>query len=144
MQQNPYIIFQNWYEEAKLTELSDPDAACVATVDKDGLPNARMLLIRKIDERGFCFFTNFNSRKAGELKKNSNVALCFYWGILGYQIRIEGSVEEVLKEEADDYFSSRRRESRIGAWASKQSSVMENWNEFETRIHQFEKEFEGK
>lgn len=141
----PFIKFKTWFEKASKTkEIIEPSAMCLATVGEENSPSARMVLLKKYDEKGFCFFTNFNSRKGGELKKNSNVALCFYWGILGYQIRIEGTVSEVSKEEADDYFSSRRRESRIGAWASKQSSEMNNWSEFEARIHQFEKEFEGK
>lgn len=141
----PFAKFKIWIEKACATkEIVEPTAMCLATVGENGAPSSRMVLLKKYDEKGFCFFTNFESRKAGELKKNSNVALCFYWGILGYQIRIEGMVEEVSKEEADDYFSSRRRESQIGAWASKQSRAMENWSEFEERIHQFEKEFEGK
>jgi len=141
----PFAKFKNWFEKACATkEIVEPSAMCLATVGDGAAPSARMILLKKYDERGFCFFTNFTSRKGGELKKNSSVALCFYWGILGYQIRIEGLVEEVSKQEADDYFASRRRESRIGAWASKQSSVMENWGEFEARINKFEKEFEGR
>ncbi len=141
----PFTKFKSWIEKASATkEIIEPTAMCLATVGENGAPSNRMVLLKKYDEKGFCFFTNFESRKAGELKKNSNVALCFYWGILGYQIRIEGNVEEVSKAEADDYFSSRRRESQIGAWASKQSREMKNWSEFEERIHQFEKEFEGK
>jgi pyridoxamine 5'-phosphate oxidase len=141
----PFEKFKNWFEKACATkEIVEPTAMCLATVGENLAPSSRMVLLKKFNEKGFCFFTNFNSRKGGELKKNSNVALCFYWGILGYQIRVEGSVEEVSTQEADDYFASRRRESRIGAWASKQSSEMKNWSEFEERIKQFEKEFEGK
>lgn len=141
----PFAKFKNWFEKAAATkEIIEPTAMCLATVNENQAPSSRMVLLKKFDERGFCFFTNFNSRKGDELKKNSNVALCFYWGILGYQIRVEGAVEEVSTQEADDYFASRRRESRIGAWASKQSSEMKNWSEFEERIKQFEKEFEGK
>ena len=141
----PFAKFKIWFEKAIATkEIIEPTAMCLATVGEGSEPSARMVLLKKFDEKGFCFFTNFNSRKGGELAKNRHVALCFYWGILGKQIRIEGAVEEVLSAEADDYFSSRRRESQIGAWASKQSSEMENWDEFEKRIKEFEKEFEGK
>ena len=100
-----------------------------------------MVLLKKFDERGFCFFTNLTSRKSQQLQQNQNVALCFYWAALGLQIRIEGAVEKVSSQEADDYFSSRRRESQIGAWASKQSQEMENWQEFEDRITEIEKKF---
>jgi len=100
-----------------------------------------MVLLKKFDEKGFCFFTNLTSRKGRELNNNQNVALCFYWGILGMQIRIEGKVENVTNKEADDYFASRRRGSQIGAWASKQSCEMENWQEFENRINEIEENF---
>lgn len=141
----PFEIFKDWFEKAQSTqEIIEPTAMCLATVDENHKPSSRMVLLKKYDERGFCFFTNFNSRKAVQLKQNSNAALCFYWGILGYQIRIEGSVEEVSIKEANDYFASRRRGSQIGAHASKQSSEMQDWSEFEARIKEFEKEFEGK
>ena len=100
-----------------------------------------MILLKKFDENGFCFFTNLTSRKAGELEVNKNVALCFYWGALGRQVRIEGEVEEVRADEADDYFASRRRGSQIGAWASKQSQPMASEQEFADRIAQVEKNF---
>ncbi len=139
----PFARFENWLELAKSKkEIIEPTAMCIATVNA-GKPSSRMVLLKKFDERGFCFFTNFGSRKAQELQQNQNVALCFYWGILGFQVRIEGKVSEVSKEEADEYFASRRRESRIGAWASMQSKEMSDWNEFEERINKFTEEFEG-
>ena len=116
---------------------------CLATTDENNHPSARMILLKKFDERGFCFFTNLTSRKGKELMQNPNVALCFYWGVLGMQIRIEGAVEKVSPKEADDYFSSRRRGSQIGAWASKQSCEMTNWEEFEGRLSEIEKNFDG-
>jgi pyridoxamine 5'-phosphate oxidase len=103
-----------------------------------------MVLLKKYDSRGFCFFTNLTSRKGKELNQNQNVALCFYWGVLGLQVRIEGKVEKVSVAEADEYFKSRRRGSQIGAWASKQSHEMNEWHEFEDRIKEVTKNFEGK
>ncbi len=145
MLQEPFQRFSEWLNLAKnKVEIIEPTAMCLSTVDKNHFPSSRMILLKKFDERGFCFFTNLTSRKAQELEANSNVALCFYWGILGLQVRIEGKVEKVSSQEADDYFSSRRRESQIGAWASKQSSEMENWVEFEDRIKEVEKDFAGK
>ena len=114
---------------------------CLATVDENNKPSARMILLKKFDERGFCFFTNLTSRKGKELAHNNNVALCFYWGILGLQVRIEGEVEKVSAKEADDYFASRRRGSQIGAWASKQSCAMENREEFQQRLDEISENF---
>jgi len=140
----PFVRFKQWFEIAQSKpEIVEPTAMCLATVS-DGKPSSRMILLKKFDERGFCFFTNFTSKKGKQLEENKNVALCFYWGVLGFQVRIEGRVEEVSKQEADDYFATRRRESRIGAWASKQSSEMKDWSEFEERIQKVTKEFEGK
>ncbi len=141
----PFQKFTQWFELAGNTkEIVEPTAMCLATVDQNNFPSARMILLKTFDERGFCFFTNLTSRKACELRVNQNVALCFYWGILGKQIRIEGKIEAVSKQEADDYFASRRRDSRIGAWASKQSQEMQDWSEFEERIAAVKKDFEGK
>lgn len=139
----PFQKFSTWLNRANATkEIVEPTAMCLATV-KNGKPSSRMILLKTFDERGFCFFTNLTSQKAQELHENQNVALCFYWGFLGLQIRIEGVVEKVSEKEADDYFASRRRESQIGAWASKQSSEMQNWEEFEERIKKVEKDFDG-
>ena len=136
--------FSNWLELAEAKkEIVEPTAMCLTTVNENGEPSSRMILLKKFDERGFCFFTNLTSRKADQLKVNKNVALCFYWGPLGKQVRIEGQVSEVSKQEADDYFASRRRGSQIGAWASKQSSELEEWQDFEDRIAQYEEKFEG-
>jgi len=138
----PFEKFQNWFNQAKSRQdIIEPTAMCLATVGKDGKPSSRMILLKKYDEKGFCFFTNLTSRKGGELAINKNVALCFYWGALGKQIRIEGKVEEVTAKEADDYFASRRRESQIGAWASKQSHEMNEWSDFEKRIDEVTKDF---
>ncbi|NBV07444.1 MAG: pyridoxamine 5'-phosphate oxidase [Proteobacteria bacterium] len=138
----PFDIFSEWLKKATTKpEIIEPTAMCLSTVDENNCPSSRMVLLKKFDEKGFCFFTNLTSRKGRELNNNQNVALCFYWGILGMQIRIEGKVENVTNKEADDYFASRRRGSQIGAWASKQSCEMENWQEFENRINEIEENF---
>jgi pyridoxamine 5'-phosphate oxidase len=140
----PFQKFSQWFDKACSTsQIVEPTAMCLATVGENLAPSSRMVLLKKFDERGFCFFTNLTSRKAQQLRQNPNVALCFYWGALGLQVRIEGKIEPVSEKEADDYFASRRRESRIGAWASKQSSEMSDWNEFEERIAKVTKDFEG-
>jgi pyridoxamine 5'-phosphate oxidase len=138
----PFEKFSKWLEQAKArAEIVEPTAMCLSTLDEKNCPSSRMILLKNFDERGFCFFTNLTSRKGAELAVNRQVALCFYWGILGLQIRIEGEVEKVSLQEADDYFSSRRRGSQIGAWASKQSQEMENWEEFQQRIAKFTEDF---
>lgn len=143
--QVPFVKFDQWLKEAQSNaNIVEPTAMCLTTVSGDGFPSSRMILLKKYDERGFCFFTNLTSRKAQQLEENKNVALCFYWGVLGLQVRIEGSVQPVSNQEADDYFASRRRGSQIGAWASKQSSVMQDWQEFEDRIAEFSAKYEGK
>ena len=140
----PFEIFEKWFDEAtNNSKIVEPSAMCLATSNHENQPSSRMVLLKKFDERGFCFYTNLTSRKGQELKQNPNVALCFYWGILGRQVRIEGEIEPVSKAEADEYFASRRRESQIGAWASKQSQKMENWQEFENRISEIKTQFEN-
>lgn len=138
----PFDIFAEWLKKANAkSEIVEPTAMCLATVDENNHPSARMILLKKFDERGFCFFTNLTSRKGKELAHNHHVALCFYWGILGLQVRIEGEVEKVSAKEADDYFASRRRGSQIGAWASKQSCSMENDEEFKQRLDEINEDF---
>lgn len=140
----PFKKFGEWFDKACSTqEIIEPTAMCLATVDENNCPSARMVLLKGFDERGFCFYTNLTSRKGKELAQNNNVALCFYWGVLGRQVRIEGAVEKVTIEEADAYFASRRRGSQIGAWASKQSHEMAEWSEFEERIKKVSADFEG-
>lgn len=138
----PFEIFHEWFEIAKNTpNIIEPTAMCLATVAPNNHPSSRMVLLKKFDENGFCFYTNLNSRKAQELKNNPFVAICFYWGFLGKQIRIEGKIQPVSSIEADEYFASRRRESRIGAWASHQSQKMLSWQDFLDKISEFENKF---
>ncbi len=140
----PFDIFANWLKKANAkSEIVEPTAMCLSTVDENNHPSSRMILLKKFDERGFCFFTNLTSRKGKELTQNQHVALCFYWGALGLQVRIEGKVEKVSAKEADDYFASRRRGSQIGAWASKQSCDIESDAEFQARIAQITEDFAG-
>ena len=140
----PFELFEKWFNDAiNNSQIIEPSAMCLATCTLENKPSARMVLLKKFDERGFCFYTNLTSRKGRELRSNSNVALCFYWGKLGRQVRIEGEIEPVSAIEADEYFASRRRESKIGAWASKQSKKMENWQEFENRIKDISQQFEN-
>jgi pyridoxamine 5'-phosphate oxidase len=140
----PFELFEKWFNEAiNNSQIIEPSAMCLATCTLDNKPSARMVLLKKFDERGFCFYTNLTSRKGRELRLNPNVALCFYWGKLGRQVRIEGEIEPVSSLEADEYFASRRRESKIGAWASKQSKKMENWQEFENRIKDISEQFQN-
>ncbi len=140
----PFKKFQEWFNKAQSNSaIIEPTAMCLATIDEENRPSSRMILLKSFDERGFCFFTNLTSRKGKEILHNPNVALCFYWGVLGYQIRIEGEVEKVSAKEADDYFASRRRGSQIGAWASKQSCEMKSWEEFQERISTVTQDFAG-
>ena len=135
--------FRTWFEEARVSEIDDPDAACVATVGQDGAPSARMVLIRKVDERGFVFFTNYESRKGQEILGNPKAAICYHWKSLHRQVRVEGYVEQTSEEEADAYYNSRARESRIGAWASKQSRPLPARQELLDRIEAYRTEFES-
>lgn len=140
----PFKKFHEWFEIAKKNkDIIEPTAMSIATVGKDLKPSLRMVLLKGFDENGFCFYTNLTSRKSREITENSNVALCFYWGALGRQVRIEGKVIAVDQKEADNYFHSRPRDSQIGAWASKQSQIMENWQDLENRILAINEQFEN-
>lgn len=142
-EKNPFGLFQTWFAEAKSSEPEDADAACIATVDEWGMPNARMVLMRKVDERGFVFFTNYESRKGQELINHPKAAICYHWKSLQRQVRIQGKVEKVSEAEADAYFNSRPRNSRIGAWASIQSQPLPARQDLLDRVAEFEKKFDG-
>jgi len=133
----PFRLFAAWFEEAARTEPSDPDAMALATVDDDGLPNLRMVLLKGFDERGFVFYTNTESQKGLELSAQPRAALNFHWKSLRRQVRVRGPVEPVSDAEADAYFASRARLSQIGAWASKQSSPLESRLAFEKAIARY-------
>jgi pyridoxamine 5'-phosphate oxidase len=133
----PLRLFAAWFDDAKRAEPVNPEAMTLATVDADGLPNARMVLLKGFDERGFVFYTNQDSNKGHELAAAPKAALTFYWKSLQRQVRLRGSVEPVSEAEADAYFASRSRMAQIGAWASKQSSALESRLAFEKAIARF-------
>ena len=138
---DPLILFGQWFEEAGKVEPGDSTAVALATASREGVPSLRMVLLKKADEKGFVFFTNLESRKGEELRMNPNAALCFYWETLGRQVRIEGAVEAVEEKEADAYFASRDKMSRIGAWASQQSRPLEGLFALEKAVAKFSAKF---
>ncbi|HEX8045962.1 pyridoxamine 5'-phosphate oxidase [Rhizobium sp.] len=124
-QNEPFALFAAWLREAESTEPNDPNAVALATVDEDGLPNVRMVLLKGFDSQGFVFYTNFESQKGQEILSQKKAAMCFHWKSLRRQVRLRGLVEVVSDKEADEYYKTRARGSRIGAWASKQSRPLE-------------------
>lgn len=122
---DPIAMFSQWLDEAGASEPRDANAAALATADSSGQPSVRMVLLKGVDERGFVFYTNLESQKGRELQANPKAALCVFWKSLARQVRVQGGVEVAGDAEADAYFASRPREARIGAWASKQSQVLE-------------------
>jgi pyridoxamine 5'-phosphate oxidase len=131
---DPFALFDVWMEEARKAEANEPNAMAVATVDAQGVPNVRMVLLKGVDRNGFVFYTNLESAKGNELAGNANAALCFHWKSLGKQVRVRGPVSKVSDAEADAYFASRPKDSQIGAWASAQSRPMEGRFAFEKEI----------
>lgn len=123
---NPFDLFKQWFDEALKAELPEPNAMTLATVNAQGKPAARIVLIKGLDERGLTFFTNYESRKGQEIEANPNGCLLFHWTELERQVRIEGTIEKVSPEESDEYYASRPLGSRIGAWASPQSQMLPN------------------
>ena len=140
---DPFAQFRTWYGHARWTGLPMPNSFSLATVTSDGKPDARMLLLKGVDEKGFVFYTNYESRKADEIAKNPNAAMVFHWNELFRQVRIEGRLEKVSAAESDVYFQSRVRGSRIGAWASKQSSVISDRKELEAKVRKVELQYKG-
>jgi pyridoxamine 5'-phosphate oxidase len=136
----PLAPFERWYAEALASE-QQPEAMTLATATRGGQPSARAVLLKGFDVRGFVFYTNLESRKSTELFDNPQAALCFLWKSLGRQVRIEGAVEPVADDEADAYFATRSRDSRIGAWASEQSRPLGNRAELERRVEAFTDRF---
>jgi pyridoxamine 5'-phosphate oxidase len=131
---DPFALFAAWLEEATASEPRDPTAMTLATVDGDGLPNARMVLLKGADARGFVFFTNMGSQKGRELDAHPKAALVFHWKSLNKQVRVRGLVEPVTEAEADAYFATRAKQAQIGAWASQQSRPLESRLAFEKAI----------
>lgn len=137
----PFDLFESWYGDAMQSEPDLPEAVAVATTTSSGYPSVRMVLLKDYSDKGYVFYTNFDSRKGKDLIDNPNAALLFHWKSLQRQIRIEGKVEIVTEQEADAYFSGRPRASRIGAWASRQSEVLEGRFEFEAEIAKYTAKF---
>ena len=138
---NPIELFKKWFAKAEKTEINDPNAVAVATANKDNQPNVRMVLLKGLSDKGFVFYTNFNSKKGSDLKSNPNASMCFHWKSLRRQVRVTGKVDVVENDEADKYFSSRKYGSKISAWASSQSEQMKNRDEFLNKIKEYEKKF---
>ena len=141
--ENPFVLFARWFAEAEASEPRDPNAMSVATVDGDGMPSVRILLLKGVDDRGFVFYTNIESRKGRQIAANPRVALCLHWKSLARQVRVEGPVERVTDAEADAYFASRARGSQIGAWASRQSEALESRAVLERAVSDVELRFAG-
>jgi pyridoxamine 5'-phosphate oxidase len=131
---DPFGLFTEWFEDAKKSEPNDPNAMALSTVDDEGLPNVRMVLLKDFDDKGFVFYTNFESQKGQEILATGKAAVVFHWKSLRRQVRVRGLTEQVSDAEADAYFKSRPRDSRIGAWASQQSRPITKTLEFETAI----------
>jgi len=140
---DPIALFSAWMREAEASELNDASAGALATTSRDGMPNVRMVLVKRIDERSFCFFTNAESQKGWELADNPRAAICFHWKSLRRQVRVAGRVTELSAAEADDYFHSRPRLSQLGAVASEQSRVLDSRELLVTRVKDLEKKFPG-
>ena len=140
---DPFALFEAWYAEARASEPNDPDAMALATADAAGRPSVRMVLLKGHGPDGFVFYTNLDSRKGGELAANRHASLLFHWKSLRRQVRIEGPVSAVSEAEADAYFASRGRASKLGAWASDQSRPLDSRATFEARLAEVEARFDG-
>ena len=138
---DPIQLFTLWMDEAKKSEPNDPNALSLATSNKDSTPSVRMVLLKEFNQNGFVFYTNLNSQKGNELKENPNAAMCFHWKSLLRQVRISGTISQVEDKVADEYYNSRGYESRIGAWASKQSKELKNRNELINSIKEYKQKF---
>ena len=141
---DPFELFEKWFVEAKKKEINDPNALALGTASKTGVPSVRMVLLKGFDKNGFVFYTNLNSQKGNELKHNPHATMCFHWKSLLRQIRIVGTLKLVDDKTADDYYKTRAYESRIGAWASKQSSVLKNREELLNSLENFKNKYSDK
>ena len=142
--ENPFKLFEEWFNKAKKSELNDPNALALATSDKEGIPSVRMVLLKGFSEKGFVFYTNLNSKKSEDIKINPNASMCCHWKSLLRQIRIVGKINPVSDKDADEYYNSRGYGSRIGAWASKQSKILSNRDELYQSIDFFKKKYPDK
>lgn len=140
---DPYSLFDQWFTEARASEINDSNAMTIATADASGQPSARMVLLKGHGPEGFIFYTNRQSRKAGDIAENPQAAILFHWKSLRRQIRIEGSLDPVSDTAADDYFATRSRDSQLGAWASDQSRPLDSRATFEARFEEMTQRFAG-
>ena len=138
---NPFELFQTWFDEAVTAEINDPDAIALASVNADGMPSVRMVLLRQWSEDGFLFFTNYQSRKSGELLATGKAAFCMHWKSLRKQVRVTGQVGKATAAQSDAYFNSRGRGSQIGAWASAQSQPLGSRAELMAQVEAHDKKF---
>jgi len=143
LHKDPIVQFKKWYEKVLQTILPFPNAFILSTSDKNGLPSSRVLLLKDIDESGFKFYTNENSRKGVDLKENPNASICFWWDKLERQVRISGKVTQLNDKETDEYFATRPRESQLSAWASDQSMVIESRIILENNYKKYENKFKN-
>jgi pyridoxamine 5'-phosphate oxidase len=141
---DPFLLFREWFDEAKRSSIVAPEAMTLATATTDGAPSARMVLLKGADEHGFVFYTGYASRKGRELAENPRAALAFYWQPLGKQVRVEGPVERVSEAESAAYFATRPRGSQLAAWASEQSRPLGSREELERRYAELEQEYDGR
>ena len=140
---DPVELFGEWFKAAEDSGIFLPESMALATASSEGVPSVRMILLKAVDERGFVFYTNYESRKGSELESNPRAALCFHWAVLERQVRVEGRVERVSGEESKAYFDTRPRGSRIGAWASRQSEPLPSREELEERVRRYDREHAG-
>ena len=138
---DPFVLFQTWFDEAVTAEINDPDAIALASVNADGMPSVRMVLLRQWSEDGFLFFTNYQSRKSGELVATGKAAFCMHWKSLRKQVRVTGQVGKATAAQSDAYFNSRGRGSQIGAWASAQSQPLGSRAELMAQVEAHDKKF---
>ena len=139
--ENPIELFKKWFAKAEETEINDPNAVAVATVDKNNQPSVRMVLLKGLSDKGFVFYTNFNSKKGNDLKINKKSSMCFHWKSLLRQVRITGKILNVSETDADNYYNSRSYERRIGAWASNQSSILKSRDELLKLIQELKNKY---
>ena len=140
---NPFQQFRTWFDEARAADIIEPNAMTLATADENGVPSARIVLLKGLDERGFVFYTNYESRKGQELARNPHAALVFWWGALERQVRIEGSTSRIDRAESEAYFHSRPQDSQLGAWASEQSRPVTR-EQLEQRMADLKAQYDGK
>ena len=138
---NPFKLFEEWFNTAKKTEINDPNALALGTSDKEGNSSVRMVLLKGFNKKGFVFYTNLNSKKSEDIKVNPKASMCFHWKSLLRQVRVVGKINSVSSKDADEYYNSRAYGSRIGAWASKQSTILNKRDELTQSINTFKKKF---